>query len=236
VSQVTQQLLELQRLDDELARLTRQVQQADAALADHLQERAAAYAIRQAEEALQARQREQGDREYELATLEARIKDHEQRLYSGRGSPRDLQALQQDVAHDRQRRGTLEEQALGAMDATEAARKELERIKTAAERVLSQAASRQQQLGGERAQHQAELERLTARRAQLAARLGPGPLAQYDRLRQRMPDGVAVAPVVQGRCEGCRTTLPSAEIQRARRSPGVELCSVCGRILDVPVG
>jgi predicted nucleic acid-binding Zn-ribbon protein len=236
MSQVSQQLLQLQRLDDDIARLTRQVQQADSALADRTQERAAAYAIQQAEGTLQARQREQRDREFELASVETRIKEHEQRLYSGKGSPRDLQALQQDIEHDRQRRGTLEEEALGAMDATEAARKELDRIKRAAERVLGQAAGRHQQLGGERAQLQADLERLTARRAQLAASVGAGPLAQYERLRQRMPDGVAVAQVVQGRCEGCRTTLPSAEVQRARRAPGIEVCSVCGRILDVPLG
>ena len=60
--------------------------------------------------------------------------------------------------------------------------------------------------------------------------------AQYDRLRARMPDGMAVAPVIQGRCEGCRTTLPSAEVQQARRAEELVYCSRCGRILHVPVG
>ncbi|MGH2350310.1 MAG: zinc ribbon domain-containing protein [Chloroflexota bacterium] len=234
MSERSQHLLELQRLDTESGRLSRQVQQAEAGLADHLKERAAARAIQQAEQALQARQREQRDREFELASLEARIKDHEQRLYSGKGSPRDLQALQRDIEHDQQRRGELEEQALAAMDATEAARSEVDRIKTAAERVLSEASAEQRKLGGERAQSQADLDRLTARRAQVAAALDAPSLALYDRLRQRMPDGVAVAEITQGRCEGCRTTLPSAEIQRARRAETPVPCSACGRILHVP--
>src|SRR5919198_345305 len=105
----SQQLLDLQALDSEAGRLSRQLQQTEAALADQSKARAAELANRQAEEALRARQTEQRDREFELATLEARIKDHEQQLYSGRGSPRDLQALQRDIEHDRARRDELEE-------------------------------------------------------------------------------------------------------------------------------
>jgi uncharacterized protein len=236
MSQRSQRLLELQRLDAEIGRLTGLLKQTEAALADRMQERAAAYAVGQAEEALQSRQREQRDREYELAALEARIKDHEERLYSGRGSPRDLQALQRDIEHDKARRGTLEEQALTAMDATEAARKEAERIKTAAQRVLGDAAARLQQLEAERARLGAQLEHDTAARQAAAAAAPAADVAQYERLRARMPDGVAVAELVQGRCEGCRTTLPSAEVQRARRADDLVFCSACGRILHAPLG
>jgi uncharacterized protein len=235
MSQRSQRLLELQRLEVEIGRLSGLLKQTEAALADRMQERAAAYAVRQAEEALQARQREQRDREYELATLEARIKDHEASLYSGRGSPRDLQALQRDIEHDQARRGDLEEQALTAMDATEAARKEADRIRATAQRVLGDAATRLQQLEAERARLAAQLERATTERRAAAAAAPAADVAQYERLRSRLPDGVAVAEVVQGRCEGCRTTLPSAEVQRARRVEDLVFCSVCGRILHVPL-
>jgi predicted nucleic acid-binding Zn-ribbon protein len=236
MSQRSQRLLDLQRLDGETARLQGLLKQAEGALGDRMQERAAAYAVRQAEAALQTRQSEQRDREFELATLETRIKDHEARLYSGKGSPRDLQALQQDIARDRTRQGTLEEQVLAAMDAAEAARREAERIKAAAQRVLGDAATRGQQIESQRAQLQEQLAAVTARRAAAAAALPPADAALYERLRARMPDGVAVAPVIQGRCEGCRTALPSAEVQHARRAEDLVQCSRCGRILHVPVG
>ena len=235
MSQRSQRLLELQRLDAETARLTGLLKQTDAALADRTQARAAEYAIRQAEGALTSRQSEQRDREFALSTLEARIKDHEQRLYSGKGSPRDLQTLQQDIERDKARRGTLEEEALTAMDATEGARKEVQRIKTAAERVLGEAATRHDRLQRERDQQAQELERVTAQRGAVGATVAAPDGAQYDRLRARMPDGVAVAPVIQGRCEGCRTALPSAEVQQARRAEELVFCSRCGRILHVPV-
>ena len=232
----SQQLLDLQALDSEAGRLSRQLQQTEAALADQSKARAAELANRQAEEALRARQTEQRDREFELATLEARIKDHEQQLYSGRGSPRDLQALQRDIEHDRSRRDELEERALAAMEASEAARVEQARIRAATKRVLEETAAGQAQLRDAREQLRAAVQRCGAQRAQLVGALDGPSLALYERLSQRLPDGIAVAEVVQGRCAGCRTTLPSAEVQRARQTEGLVQCSACGRILHVPHG
>src|SRR5919199_1479998 len=127
----SQQILDLQAVDQEIGRLTRQLQQIDSSLGDQLKIRAADHATKQAESALLARQRAQREVEMELATVEARIKDHDQKLYSGHGNPRELQALQRDLAHDRERRDQLEEQALAAMDASEKARAEVERVKAA---------------------------------------------------------------------------------------------------------
>jgi predicted nucleic acid-binding Zn-ribbon protein len=236
MAQQSQQLLALQALDAEIGRLARRTQQIDAVLADTTKSRAAELAIGQAEGAFRARQTEQRDREFELATVEARIKTHEQRLYSGKGSPRDLQALQQDIAHDRERVGTLEERALAAMEATEAARQELERIKARAAEVLGAENANRTRLVDEQTQVASELDRRRVERDRMAAHVDTAAQALYERLRQRMPDGVAVAEVVQGRCEGCRTALPSAEIQRARRADAPPQCSVCQRIIHVPVG
>ena len=232
----SQQVLDLQALDLEIGRLTRQLQQIDGALGDQLKVRAADHAINQAEQALQASQRAQREAEMELATVEARIKDHEQKLYSGRGNPRELEALQRDIAHDQERRGQLEERALTAMDATEKARAEVERVKAAVKRVLGEVSADHARLAAEREQVRSQLQTRQEQRAALAAKLDAGSLALYERLRQRMPDGIAAAEVVQNRCEGCRTTLPSAEIQRARRSEALSQCSACGRIIHVPIG
>lgn len=236
MAQQSQQLLALQALDNEVGRLTRRLEQIDAALGNQMNARAAELAMRQAEGASRARQAELRDREFELATVEARIKDHEQRLYSGKGSPRDLQTLQQDIARDRERVGVLEESTLAAMEAAEAARVEVERIRTRVAEVLGDMSASHARLGEERTQVVSDLERRGSERTRLVAAIGAAEVALYDRLRQRMPDGVAVAEVVQGHCEGCRTALPSAEIQRARRSEAPAQCSVCNRILYVPVG
>jgi predicted nucleic acid-binding Zn-ribbon protein len=232
----SQQILDLQAVDQEIGRLTRRLQQIDASLGDQLKVRAGEHAIRQAEAALQAKQRALREAEMELATVEARIKDHEQRLYSGQGNPRDLQALQRDIAHDQERRGQFEEQTLAAMDAAETAQAEVARVRAAVTRVLGEASADHAKLAAEREQVRTQLQKNEAQRAAIAAKLDASSLALYERLRQRLPDGIAAAEVVQNRCEGCRTTLPSAEIQRARHSPTLSQCSACGRIIHVPLG
>lgn len=234
--ELSRRLLDLQALDVEIERLARQIQQTDAALADELKIHAADLANRQAEQTLHQRQAEQKELEFELASLEQRIKTHEQHLYSGRGGPRELESLRRDIEHDQERRGQLEEKVLVAMEATEAARVERERIREATARVLDELAAQRQRLGAEREQLLADRTQRQVQRAQLAASIDAPALALYERLRQRMPDGIAVAEVIQSHCEGCRTSLPSAEIQRARRTEGAVQCSECQRILHVPLG
>jgi hypothetical protein len=230
---VAQQLYDLQQLDVEIGRLSQQVEQLTSAIGDQFKLRAGELAINQAEDALRKAQAAQRDREYELSTVEGRIKDHEQRLYSGKGSPRDLQALQQDIEHDRERRVGLEEQALKAMDASEKARAEAERVRGAVARVLSEVSAGKEKQAAERDQLQQQLTRRRAQREALVGSVPASALQLYERLRQRVTDGMAVARVVQQRCEGCKDNLPSAEIQRARHAESPVQCASCQRILLV---
>ena len=230
---VPQLLLEVQQLDLEIARLSGQVGQLTAAIGDQFKVKAGELAIQQAEQAQRAAQSAQKDAEFALATLEARIKDHEQKLYSGKGSPRDLQALQQDIEKDRERRAVLEEQALKSMESAEKAAAEVERVRGAVARVLGAVSTGKEKQAVEREQAQQQLDRRRGQRERLAAGIPPNFLQLYDRLRQRTLDGIAVARVVQQRCEGCQDNLPSAEIQRARHASAPVQCASCQRILVV---
>ncbi|HEU5317007.1 MAG TPA: C4-type zinc ribbon domain-containing protein [Chloroflexota bacterium] len=230
---VVQQLYELQHLDIEIAKLAQQADQLTAAIGDQFKVKAGDLAIKQAEDALRKTQAAQRDREYELSALETRIKDHEQRLYSGKGSPRDLQALQADIEKDRARRGAAEEQALAAMEQAEKARAEVERVRGAVARVLSEVSTGKEKQAAERDQVQQQLTRRGAQRDALASTVPAQAMQLYDRLRQRVPDGLPVARVVQQRCEGCKDNLPSAEIQRARHAETPVQCASCQRILLV---
>ena len=230
---VPQTLLEIQQLDLEIARLAGQVGQLTAAIGDQFKVKAGDLAIQQAEEALRKLLSAQKDAEFALSTLETRIKEHEQRLYSGKGSPRDLQALQQDIEKDRLRRTGLEEQALKAMESAEKAAREVERVRGAVAKVLGEVSSGKEKQGAEREQAQQQLDRRKAQRERLVADVPANWLQLYDRLRQRTIDGIAVARVTQSRCDGCQDNLPSAEIQRARHSSTPVQCASCQRILLV---
>ena len=67
---------------------------------------------------------------------------------------------------------------------------------------------------------------------QAAALVSAELLGTYDRLRAGL-DGVAIARLVGGRCDGCHLTLPAMELDRIRHlRPGeVATCDQCGRIL-----
>jgi predicted nucleic acid-binding Zn-ribbon protein len=122
------------------------------------------------------------------------------------------------------------------MEDAEAAQKEADRVRQATTRVLGEAEAEHGRLAGEHSTLKEEIARTERLRGELRSGIPAQVLALYERLRGRMPDGVAAAAVIQGKCEGCHTSLPSAEIQRARRTEGVEQCSVCGRMLHVPHG
>ncbi|MGI8422802.1 MAG: zinc ribbon domain-containing protein [Chloroflexota bacterium] len=230
---IPQQLLEIQQLDIEISRLTGQVSQLTAAIGDQFKVRAGDLAIKQAEDAQRKAQGAQKDAEFALSTIESRIKDHDQKLYSGKGSPRDLQALQKDIEHDRERQAGLEEQALKAMETAEKAAAEVERVRGAVARVLGVVSTGKERQGNEREEAQEQLNRRLVQRERLAAGVPASALQLYDRLRKRTVDAIAVARVVQQRCDGCQDNLPSAEIQRARHATTPVQCASCQRILVV---
>lgn len=171
------------------------------------------------------------DLELQIGTLDAEVKDIEGRLYGGSiRSPRELATLEQDLKAHRNHRSKLEDQQLELMDNLDASRSVArEKEKTYA---LMETTWRdeQQAFREEIDQINTRLGELHTRRQSLAAGFDSSILATYEELR-RTKRGRAVAKVEQNTCTGCRITLPSQEVQRARLNPRLSFCSNCGRIL-----
>jgi predicted nucleic acid-binding Zn-ribbon protein len=81
---------------------------------------------------------------------------------------------------------------------------------------------------------EAEIAELQARRAAQTDRIPAAPVITYDRLRRRRK-GVAVVKVERGACLGCRLTVPTVILQRARSgmNPTPVQCPSCERMLYV---
>jgi len=79
----------------------------------------------------------------------------------------------------------------------------------------------------------AEVERrigeTSARRAELAGRVSPPLLRQYERLHKRI--GVAVVSAVDGKCTGCNMNLPPQQYNELMRGEKLFTCPACVRIL-----
>ena len=174
--------------------------------------------------------------EGELALVESKVSELDAKLYSGVVTvPRELQAMQTEGAALRERRATLEDEVLESMSAGEA----LEERVADLERRRTELDAGGARLRGAVAEGQAAVDRELAAelvaRAEAATLIPPDVDALYEQLRARL-DGVAAAPLVNGRCGGCHLALPSTEVARLRKEPAETLvrCEQCERILVRP--
>jgi hypothetical protein len=67
---------------------------------------------------------------------------------------------------------------------------------------------------------------------EILSHIDPAHLQLYERLRQQK-QGNAVAKIEQGRCQGCKITIPVSELSQARAGELVQ-CGSCSRVLCVP--
>jgi predicted nucleic acid-binding Zn-ribbon protein len=159
--------------------------------------------------------------EDEIASLSERANQAEKQLYSGAvTNPRELQALQDDVASIRRRIGQLEDDELEIMELVEPV--DAERSELAGQRDRPEAES---ELAAQLATVQTDRETAAA---DVPVDLWP----EYDKLRARLA-GVAIARLVGSTCQGCHLALPAVEVDRIRKLSLDEAvyCEECGRLL-----
>jgi predicted nucleic acid-binding Zn-ribbon protein len=171
--------------------------------------------------------------EDEIASLTERATQAEKRLYSGAVSnPRELQALQDDVASIRRRIGQLEDAELEIMEQSEPVDAEQAELETERHRLQVEHMRLAEDLTAAETEIATELEAVRSEREGAAASVPVELWAEYDRLRSRL-DGVAVARLVGSICQGCHLQLSAVEIDRIRRLDVDEVvhCEACGRLL-----
>ncbi|HEY7122473.1 MAG TPA: C4-type zinc ribbon domain-containing protein [Ktedonobacterales bacterium] len=227
-------LYQLQQLDLELERVNAEAQAISTRLSDDSALRQAKEELEAAQTALQKRQRALQQAEQELASLAARIKGHQDRLYSGSiANPRELGALQQEIQHLRELHSAQEDRVLEAMGAADDAQAALN-DKAAKQSAAEQARQREQDTLQERQrQTEAKLNDLRHRRKTQAESCEPDLLQRYEQIR-KLRGGKAVALAEGGTCQWCRVTLSASEMQRLRLGAEIVTCSNCGRILHLP--
>jgi predicted nucleic acid-binding Zn-ribbon protein len=171
--------------------------------------------------------------ERELKATEDRVAQVTVLLYGGTvTASRELQAMLGDLEGLRKRASELEDRVLGLLDE----REPLDSAVAEFDKALADLAEREGDVGERLARAEKDVDSVLAdlesrRPAALAA--VPAPLlSSYTRLKGRL-DGVAVARLTGGRCDGCHLSLPAMELDRIRHQPpgSLENCEQCGRIL-----
>ncbi len=185
--------------------------------------------LSRAEQNLEQLTHEQHAAEWQVEDLEPKLAAAEESLYGGRiSSPKELSSLQHEVEGLKARRSQLEEKALEIMEQVELAKAELAGIGSELEVLEDKWRGEQQELSADLERLKDSLSELERRRQLMLAGTNAETVDFYNRLKKQK--GWAVARVEQGTCYGCRISLSTAELQRARGDRLVE-CSSCGRIL-----
>jgi uncharacterized protein len=171
--------------------------------------------------------------EDEIATLVDKAKQHDTTLYSGTiANPRELQALQDEIAALKRRIGQLEDQEIELMEQIDPLDADLARLAGEHSALDDQAGALRATIAEEEVSLEAELAGVRAERDTVAAQVEPQLLSEYEELRPKL-GGIAIARLVGGSCQGCHLSLSAVEVDRIKRLPPEEpaRCEECGRLL-----
>jgi len=225
------QLYELQETDLDIEHKTEAIEQINSQIGKDDELVAARTVLDVARRHLIELEHRQRTAEWEVEEQEKKIAAEEKKLYEGSvKNPRELMSLQQEVELLKEQCKDLEEKLLVAMMEVDTGQKDVAQQNTELKNMEKKWEEDQKRLSGEKSALEIELDTLTKRRNALVGQIDTANIKTYDELR-RVRQGIAVAKLVQGRCQGCRISLPVSDQQRARLGQKLATCSNCGRIL-----
>jgi predicted nucleic acid-binding Zn-ribbon protein len=169
----------------------------------------------------------------EASSLRTKADEIERKMYSGEiSSPKELQAMQAEVEQLRRHQNTLETSELELMEEREPLDADVDRLAAEDTTVAARLAEARARLASADAEVKGEARAELAIRQELAGRLDPKLVAEYERCRS-LTHGTGVARLVGLTCQSCHLSIPSTEAERIRHAPpgAIEHCDNCGAIL-----
>jgi uncharacterized protein len=179
--------------------------------------------------------REQARFEDEIEMVTRKARNEEARAVSGKvTSPKELTAIQEEVAALKRRQDVLEDELLERMEQRETLEAELGELAGRREGIVAEQAEVTKVRDAALVEIDRDLEAQRAAREALAPNVGEELRGLYDQLRARH-GGVGVAALVGDTCQGCRVSISPVELAAVRRQPAEQIkrCENCRRILVV---
>jgi predicted nucleic acid-binding Zn-ribbon protein len=225
------ELLELQRIDDRIADIRRQVAQTQARLAGSSDLDTARRLLATREEELRDADEAVEVTDRRAAELRARARNLEKQLFGGKvRNPQELLTLDREFAEVRGRLSAEEDEELERMESQEAARTEVAQARGEVEAIEGRRAA---EAGPDTDRLAALAERLTDSLAEcelVRARRPAAELALYDRLAVRLhPAVVRLGP--GDVCLGCRIAVSPREARAVLVGDAIIQCPNCDRVL-----
>lgn len=226
-------LLDLQEIDLALDAARARLAEIEEALGETEDLIEARKAVEESRENVNKLKAQQTDEELQVEQIRDKAKKVDDKLYSGTvTNPKELGDLHADFKMLNTQADHAEDKLLGTLVEIDEASDALSKEESAFAEVQARWESDQARMRAEKAEFEPEITRLEAEREEVAAGIDPRAMSLYKLLRQRRA-GVAVAKLERGMCGGCRITLPSATLTKARSGTELVQCVSCERILVV---
>jgi predicted nucleic acid-binding Zn-ribbon protein len=223
------QLYELQQLDLELQRKQQELNELENRLSDNKALVAAESKLVPQKEQLEEARKKQKTAEWELEDLQEKIKQINNKLYSGRTKdPKELVNLEKEGEGLQSQIRLKEDTLLELMGRVEEAEAEAKAITEEVERLKRDWEQRQETLRPEKSEVEGALAELSGERNELVQQIDSEVLNTYEHLK--LAKGQAVVKVERGRCLGCHITVSTSQWQKAKAGDLIR-CNNCSRIL-----
>jgi uncharacterized protein len=180
-------------------------------------------------------QRDQSRLEHEIDMVTTKARNEDARAASGKvTSPKELTAIQEEVAALKRRQGTLEDELLELMEQRETLEGELAELATRRQGFSAEQAEVTKARDAALVEIDRELDGEQAGRDQVAPTVDEQLRRLYDQVRSKL-GGVGAAALVGNTCQGCRVSISPVELAAVRKLPPEEIkrCENCRRILVV---
>lgn len=167
--------------------------------------------------------------EGELEMLEAKLKEHETRLFAGGMSGKETEHMRLEVESLRGQREAMEERVLRLLDTVDPVRDTVKDLESRIESLIATKAELEESIKAEWKRIDAELARKEERKLEAVIPVPQDLMELYEKLRP-IKEGVAVGRFENGVCGGCNMALSPAERDQAF-SDETPRCVHCRRIL-----
>lgn len=177
-------------------------------------------------------QKKQKAAEWRVDDIRSKLSPLEKKLYAGSsGNPKELLNLQEQVANYKTQKSGAEDEILEIMGQIEVLQDKVALKTTNVENIKKESHKRQKELLKEKSDLIVNIDLAKQKRVELIASMESFHVELYEALRAKK-HGQAVSRIEQGRCQGCRISLPMSEVQQARLG-GLVQCGSCSRILHL---
>jgi uncharacterized protein len=174
-------------------------------------------------------------REAELEKTELKRKRLMDKAYAGTiSNPKELETLEKEIESLSRQKDRIETDLLALFDQVDDEKRLFDEeealvasLETRLQETLATYASERERIGR-------RISELEQERAALKPTIDAEVLRKYDYLRERCGK-LAVVAVEKGACSGCRVMLPVVQAARLARSPELQQCESCLRLLWVPI-